>query len=160
MATTRQLLLDANNPVAVLTNTDLASLASNGIVLAAAAFSNVQADGKGLGYAYCRAKLGLGAPGTAWTAGSAMYVWFETADDGTNYATSNATSGTSTTPPCARAPDLIFPLENNTSAQIITAEGVVPNCALIKALIWNNGGQALNAAGNTLGLFMYTDQMV
>jgi hypothetical protein len=162
MSTTRQLLLDSNNPVAALINSDFqpsgSPLASNGVILAATAFSNKQADSAGLGYAYCRAVLGLGGPSSAWTAGSAMYVWFLTEDDGANYATAAATSGTSSTPPCSRAPDLIFPLENNTSAQIITAEGAVPNCAVQKALLWNNGGQAVKATGDTLNLYFYTDQ--
>ena len=161
MSTTRQLLLNTNNPIVAGNNTDLASLASNGVVLCASAgaFSNVKGDAAGQGYPYCRAVLHLGAPGSAWTTGTAWYVWFLTEDDGSNYATAAATSGTSSTPPCSRAPDLIFPVENNTSAQVVTAECAVPDCAAIKTLVWNNAGQTSAASGNALDLYFYTDQL-
>jgi hypothetical protein len=160
MSTTRQLLQDSNNPVHALTNTNLASLTSTNTVLGSA-FSNVQADGAGLGYAYCRARLTLGAPGTTWTAGSAMYVWFLTELDGSNYETTLVASGTtSANPPVARAPDLIIPLDSpaTPAATVRDVECAVPNCAAIKAFFWNNGGQTIAATGNLLDLYFYTDQ--
>lgn len=159
MSTTRQELLNANNPQRADGTTDLNSLANGGVVLCAptSALSNVQGDSKGLGYPEVKGKLSLAS--AAFVAPAAVYGWLLQADDGTNYET--YVSGTSTsTPPVARAPDFTWAVEGATQACIKDAWAAqgAPICATLKLLIWNMTGVALAASGNSINLYFSTDQ--
>lgn len=156
MSTTLQELLNANNPISALT-TELNSLANNGVALSGTVVSNKQGDSAGLGYPYCRAKLALGS--AAFGTSAAVFGWWMSADDGTNYETSLQTSGTTTTPPVARNPDFVWGIDNVTQASLRVVEGRVPNCANNKLLLWNRTGVALAASGNSLNIYFYTDQL-
>lgn len=158
MATTRQALLNANNPQRADSSTsELNSLVNGGVVESAIVLSNVQGDSKGLGYPEVMGKLALGS--AAFGANAAVFGWLLTANDGTNYET--FASGTSTTtPPMARDPDFIWPIENVTQAAIksvFAARGAII-CATQKMLFWNMTGVTLAASGNSCNLYYLTDE--
>lgn len=77
---------------------------------------------------------------SAFTAGTAMYVWFLLAVDGTNYE-----DGAAGVQP-GRSPDLIFPVRAVSTQQRIAANGGFPlllPATKFKCLFLNSGGQAL-----------------
>lgn len=154
-----QEFLNSNNPQRADATSDLNSLASGGVALCTNVLSNVQADGKGQGFPECKGKLSLAS--AAFAANAAVYGWLLQADDGTNYE--SYISGTSTTtPPVARPPDFIWPVNNQTAAQIVTAWAAqgAPICAAMKLLVWNMTGVALAASGNSVNLYFNTDEIL
>ena len=157
MSSTRQGLLNANNPQRADGTTDLNSLASNGVKLCTVTLSNVQADGKGLGYPEVKGKLTLAS--AAFTQSPYIYGWLLQADDGTNYETYN-TGATATTPPCARPPDFTWAVDAVTQACIRDSWAAfgAPICANMQLLIWNQTGVQLAASGNSVNLYYSTDQ--
>lgn len=161
MAVTRQRLQRAAIQIDSVTS-ELNSLANNGVVVSAVVFSNIIGDAQGQGSDLCEAALNLGAVSVgAFAATAALYVWFLEKKDGANFETPFVSSGTTTTPPMGRAPDVIISgmaNVNNAALTNLKAYGDLPICAAEKALIWNQTGQALAATGNSLFVYPQTDQ--
>lgn len=161
MSTTRQRLQRAAIQLDSATS-ELNSLANNGVVVSVVTFSNVIGDSQGQGSDLCEAALNLGAVSAgAFSATAALYVWLLEEKDGSNFETPYQSSGTTTTAPLGRAADLIISgMANvsNVALKNLKAYGDLPICGTIKALIWNQTGQALAASSNSLFIYPQTDQ--
>lgn len=91
--------------------------------------------------------------GTNPTANSLLDLYLIPSLDGTNYA-DIATVPSSIYYACS------FPVQANTSAQLIVAQGVRLPPGKFKAVLYNNAtGQTLAASGNTIEMFAYRMQV-
>jgi hypothetical protein len=156
MSTTEKYLLGSQAP---LLSTELNSLANNCTVLGAA-FDDT-AGQAGDGATLCDVELVV-TFGAAPTANTSVNVWFLMAQDGTNYESyltaQDATP--STTPPKARRPDVILPLDAVTTLQRIVRRVPIP-WGKFKPLLKDDGtGQAFPASGSTLKLRPVSRQQV
>lgn len=150
---TLERLLGANNPVTILTGSDLSALASGSAVVGAGTFSNVQGDANGGGFPEAYAYLHIDS--MAVSANGIFDFFLLPAPDGTHFSQGSASVIPLTLPwyyqfvPVVQtaAIDLVIPIQ-------------VPICANFKCLARNNAlGAALPANANAfLKLYFVTDQ--
>ncbi len=134
--------LNANNLQTVVSGSNLNALASNASVLGSS-FSNVQADGAGLGMVNAWAWLHLDSMAVA--AGGSFQLWFLPSYDG---GTTYSQGGTSVTP--LSRPSIIWVPVVQTAAIDIIIPCQVPNAANIKSLLKNSATGA-STPSNTNG---------
>jgi hypothetical protein len=133
--------------IATLMSTELNSLANNTNVEASGAYTNTSE--------YTRAEVELVVTfGTSPTVGTGIAVWFKRRIDGTNYEDGAA----GTTP--ARAPDLVLPVRNVTTAQRVILTCMLPPGEFLTLARNDATGQTLAASGNTLKIRPLTFEAV
>jgi len=144
--------------VTTLLSTELNSLANNSLVASSVGGSSGVFDftaGNFAGYQSGIYEINLGAPGSAFSTGAAISIWFLQSIDGTNYE-----DGSSSVTP-ARTADVVIPLRATTGAQRVTKIAALPPGSTVKVLLKNDAtGQSLNASGNTLKVSPFTDTQV
>jgi hypothetical protein len=101
------------------------------------------------GYLRAFLELVLAAPTGAFAANSAIYLWFLKSIDGSNF------EDTTVTP---RPPDVIVPIEANSSAQRITMDVKLPQGVwkLMAENVQGSSTQALASSGNKVTIQPYT----
>ncbi len=143
----------AGTPFNLLT-TELNSLANNAVAVSSVAGASGVLDNSasaaGDGSIVGDVELTLAALGGTPTAGYGLSVWFLRSFDGTTFE--GYTSGTTSTAPLNRPPDLVFSFGGQaTPNSPIIAPDVAMPVGHFKALAWSNGsGVALGATGNSL----------
>ena len=135
-------VLNSNNLITILTGSNLNALASNASVLGSS-FSNVQADGAGLGMINAWAWIHLDSMAVA--AGGSFQMWLLPSFDG---GTTYSQGGTSVTP--LSRPSIVWTPVVQTAAIDIILPLQVPNAANIKALLKNSATGAATPS-NTNG---------
>lgn len=142
-------------PQTTLLSTELNALADNAVALGSAYDNSVGQAGDGAVEGDFELTVTFASAPTANTGCS---LWLLRAQDGTTYETYTATG--SATPPKARRPDVVFPLDAVTTQQIITVPGFLP-AGKLKPLFKDDGtGRAFPASGSTVKFTPYTEQMV
>jgi hypothetical protein len=143
-----KILWDAAPSGSTVLSTELNSLASNTMSAAGTEYDNSTNLNQ-----YGFLEVDINVFGVAPTANRTLEIFMVKAPDGTNYET----SPTTTVQNAERV--AIIPVLANTSAQKYTTPIFqLPPCK-VKFLLWNNTDQALDAAGHTVKLYPFNDEV-
>jgi hypothetical protein len=155
-------LQNPNNPVRMDTSGQLSGLAFQGVYLSTTSISNVSGDSQGGGYPYAYGVFTTSAPVSgAWGASGnpAVYGWMLPSFASGFYETALQYTGTTSTPPVARAADFIWPFDATQSGVVRTQFAPVPIVSGIKMLFWNSVSQLFPGSGMRCDLYFTTDGM-